>query len=285
MANNEAFRKKVGKMVDELVKMENRDKGEIGEDNDIVVQLRKINEEILNHKIIADQYTIYPIWVEAYYNNTNPNINFIDNSCHDKTNVLGQFMFRKHNKGRGGVDLYLGNPDDDYYLSFLIKLALIKAEGNGEPKLCSQVQIKDEIIDYLENEKFKNKLKYHLEKIDLGTHLGDYASDAKLRRIVEEYLNSQNINACLKDCLINRAGEKTKLTFSTTDLDKNGFNIIHFKRVNVNAKNNEEYNKLKLASFYYWKNEEIEKNKDPRVIYDELKRANCNEGNELYRLR
>ena len=80
MTDNETFRKTVGKMVDELVKMENRDKGEIGEDNDIVVQLRKINEEILNHKIIADQYTIYPIWVEAYYNN---NKNFSNNlqSC------------------------------------------------------------------------------------------------------------------------------------------------------------------------------------------------------------
>ena len=210
--------------------------------------------------------------------------NFKDPSCHNDPAVPNQFEFRKHKTGYGGVDLYLGK-SNNYYLSFLIKLALIKEEGNEEPKLCSQVQIKDEIIDYLENEKFKNKLKYNLEKIDLGAHLGDYASDAKLRKIVEEYLNSQNINACLKDCLINRAGEKTKLTFSTTDLDKNGFNIIHFKRVNVNAKNNEEYNKLKLASFYYWKNEEIEKNKDPRVIYDELKRANCNEGNELYRLR
>lgn len=288
MTNNELvekedFREKVGIMVDDLVKMDNKDKDKISEDNDIVKQLRKINKEILSHKIIADQYTIYPIWVEAYYNNTNTNINFIDNSCHNVSTIPSQFEFRKHKTGYGGVDLYLGK-SNDHYLSFLIKLALIKVEGNKELKLCSQVQIKDEIIDYLENEKFKNKLNYHLKKIDLGLHLGDYASDVKLRRIVEEYLNSQNINACLKDCLINRVGEKTKLTFSTTDLDKNGLNIFHFKRVNVNAKNNEKYNDLKLASFY-WKNEEISKDKDPRAIYDELKKANRNGGNELYKLR
>ena len=236
MNSNEAFRTTVGGMVDKLEGLTN--KGEI------VGLLQEINEEILKHEIKADQYTIYPIWVEAYYNNTNPNINFIDNSCHDKTNVLGQFMFRKHNKGRGGVDLYLGNPDDDYYLSFLIKLALIKAEGNGEPKLCSQVQIKDEIIDYLENEKFKNKLKYNLEKIDLGTHLGDYASDAKLRKIVEEYLNSQNINACLKDRLINKIGEKTKLIFLPTslDLDTNNLAVAKCKRVGLPDDENNEYN-------------------------------------------
>lgn len=149
MNSNEAFRKTVGDLVDELVKMENRDKEEIGEDNDIVVQLRKINEEILNHKIIADQYTIYPIWVEAYYNNSNKN--FIDNSCHDKTNVLGQFMFRKHNKGRGGVDLYLGKPNEDYYLSFLIKMALIK-EGNGDSELRPQIRIKDCLNKYIDKD-------------------------------------------------------------------------------------------------------------------------------------
>ena len=139
LAENKDFKEKVGNLVDELVKMENKDKGKISEDNCIVVQLRKINKEILNHKIIADQYTIYPIWIEAYYKNTHKN--FIDPSCHDRTNDLCQFKFRKHNTGRGGVDLYLGNPNHDYYLSFLIKLALIQKEGE-DMKLCSQVEIK-----------------------------------------------------------------------------------------------------------------------------------------------
>lgn len=156
MANNETFRTTVGNLVDKLEGSTDKD--------EIVGLLQKINDKILEHQIKADQYTIYPIWVEAYYNNTNPNINFIDNSCHDKTNVLGQFMFRKHNKGRGGVDLYLGNPDDDYYLSFLIKLALIKEEGNGKLELCSQTRVAEKIGDYLDNAKLRKELEHCLDE-------------------------------------------------------------------------------------------------------------------------
>lgn len=53
----------------------------------------------------------------------------------------GQFKFRKHTRGSGGVDLYLGKPNGDY-LSFLIKLALIKEEGkmqNYVPKYKSKM--------------------------------------------------------------------------------------------------------------------------------------------------
>lgn len=129
MGNNETFRTTVGGMVDKLEGLTNKD--------EIVRLLQDINEEILKYEITAGQYTICPIWVEAYYNNNN----FQDTSCHDRTNILGQFKFRKHNTGRGGVDLYLGNPNHDYYLSFLIKLALIQKEGE-DMKLCSQVEIK-----------------------------------------------------------------------------------------------------------------------------------------------
>ena len=232
MTNAESFEESVNELVDKLVNEASK--------STIVGILQDINEKILKYKIIADKYTIYPIWVEAYYNN---NKNFKDPSCHNDPAVPNQFEFRKHKTGYGGVDLYLGK-SNNYYLSFLIKLALIKEEGNEEPKLCSQVQIKDEIIDYLENEKFKNKLKYNLEKIDLGAHLGDYASDAKLRKIVEEYLNSQNINACLKDRLINKIEEKTKLIFLPTslDLDTNNLAVAKCKRVGLPDDENNEYN-------------------------------------------
>lgn len=170
MVEKEDFREKVGKLVDELVEMENKDKGKISEDNCIVVQLRKINEEILNHKIIADQYTIYPIWVEAYYKNTDKD--FIDPSCHDRTNILGQFKFRKHNKGRGGVDLYLGNPNHNYYLSFLIKLALIIGK-DGKPKLCSQIGIKDCLNKYIDKD-------LEFIKYDLNRHHFEIVEDKRV---------------------------------------------------------------------------------------------------------
>ncbi len=141
---NEDFGEKVGNLVDKLVKIENNDEAS---KNKIIGLLQDINEEILKHKIIADQYTIYPIWVEAYYSNEN----FQDPSCHDRTNVLGQFMFRKHNIGRGGVDLYLGKPDKDYYLSFLIKLAIIQV-GNQQPELCSQIAIKCRLNGYIDKD-------------------------------------------------------------------------------------------------------------------------------------
>lgn len=279
MTDNETFRTTVGGMVDKLKDLTDKD--------DIVGLLQKINEEILKHEIKADQYTIYPIWVEAYYYKEKV---FEDMSCHINNtedirgNVPDQFEFRKHKTGYGGVDLYLGK-SNNYYLSFLIKLALIK-KGNEEPKLYSQVQIKDEIIDYLENEKFKNKLNYHLEKIDLGTLLGDYANDAKLRRIVEEHFNSQNINACLKDRLINKVGEKTKLIFlpTTLDLDTNNLKVAKCKRVGLpddeNNENNSDdenngYNNEKLAACY-----EIRERKNNPRSYNTLK-----EKIDLYVLR
>lgn len=272
MANNEAFRKKVGKMVDELVKMENRDKGEIGEDNDIVVQLRKINEEILNHKIIADQYTIYPIWVEAYYNNTNPNINFIDNSCHNDSTLPSQFEFRKHKTGYGGVDLYLGK-SNNYYLSFLIKLALIKEEGK-DAKLCSQVEIKDELIDYLDKDILTGKLGTYLDWLEKNNKLVECVSDKNLKEVLNNYFSNRETKESLKKYLLDRVGQKTELVFSSY-LNTSKQIVENCTRVGLKNKKNEKYNELKLAS-YILKGEQIN-TKSSRIIYNELK-----ERNDLY---
>lgn len=145
MANNETFRTTVGKMVDELVEIEY--KNDTASKDKIVGLLQDINYLILDHKINVDNdFVIYPIWVEAYYRNKEKG--FIDESCHNDDNPPRQFKLREHknntnNERRGGVDLYLSD-SKKYYLSFLIKLALVK-NGNKPLKLCSQSEIIKEL--------------------------------------------------------------------------------------------------------------------------------------------
>lgn len=272
MGNNETFRTTVGGMVDKLEGLTNKD--------EIVRLLQDINEEILKYEIKADQYTIYPIWVEAYYYNDEV---FKDKSCHRGSNRPGQFKFRKHTRGSGGVDLYLGKPNGDY-LSFLIKLALIKEEGK-DAKLCSQVQIKDELIDYLDKEILVEKLGTYLKWLEKNNKLVECASDNELKEKLNNYLSNQETKESLKKYLLDTVGQKTELVFSDTSLDKTYLKMSSpLKRVNVNTKGNKNYNDLELASFY-WKNEKIAKDKSSKDVYDELKKANGNEGNELYKLK
>lgn len=263
MGNNETFRTKVGKMVDDLVEMENKDKGKISEDNDIVKQLRKINEEILNHEIKADQYTIYPIWVEAYYKNKDKD--FIDPFCHDKTNVLGQFMFRKHNKGRGGVDLYLGNPNHDYYLSFLIKLALIK-KGNENPELCTQKQIVETIETYLDNAELRKKLECRLDKVKQEVNLDEYINEAKSKNDLEKYLNCNGIRNELKKYLLDVVSPKLVFSPTSLDLDTNSLKVAKCKRVGLSGGEDDKYVNCELAACY----EIARRNNNPRS-YNTLK--------------
>ncbi len=139
MGNNETFRKTVGKWVDVLKDLTDKDK--------IVGLLQDINYLILDYKInVENDFVIYPIWVEAYYRNKKRG--FIDESCHNDDNPPRQFKLREHknninNERRGGVDLYLSD-SKKYYLSFLIKLALVK-NGNKPLKLCSQSEIIKEL--------------------------------------------------------------------------------------------------------------------------------------------
>ena len=116
-------------------------------ENKIAGLLQDINYLILDYKINVDNnFVIYPIWVEAYYRNKEKG--FIDESCHNDDNPPKQFKLREHknnmnNERRGGVDLYLSD-SKKYYLSFLIKLALIK-NGNKPLKLLSQSEIIKEL--------------------------------------------------------------------------------------------------------------------------------------------
>lgn len=260
MGNNETFRTKVGEMVNKLEGLTNED--------DIVGLLQEINEEILKHKITADQYTIYPIWVEAYYYN---NKVFKDNSCHRGPNRPGQFKFRKHTRGSGGVDLYLGKPGG-HYLSFLIKLALIKEEGK-DAKICSQVQIKNELIDYLDKEILTGKLGTYLNWLEKNNKLVECVSDNDLKEKLNNYLSDQETKESLKKCLLDTVGQKTELVFSSYS-NASKQEVKNCARVGLRNNNNDDddFNTLELAS-YILKGEQID-TESSQEIYNELKRRN-----------
>lgn len=256
MTNDKSFEESVDELVGKLVNKTSKDK--------IVKNLQDINEKILNYKIIADQYTIYPIWVEAYYKNANKN--FIDQSCHDKTNVLGQFMFRKHNKGRGGVDLYLGNPDDDYYLSFLIKLALIKEEGSEELELCSQTRVVDKIGNYLKNVELRKELEHCLDEKKQEVNLDKYINEARSKRDLERYLNCSSLRDGMKRYLLDSISPKLIFSPTSLDLDRNNLKVAKCKRVGLPNDGDNGYSNEELAACY----EIRERENNPRS-YNTLK--------------
>ena len=198
---NEDFREKVGKLVDELVEIKRKDKAS---ENKIVGLLQDINYLILDYKIAVDNdFVIYPIWVEAYYRNEKKG--FIDESCHNDDNPPRQFKLREHennmnNERRGGVDLYLSD-SKKYYLSFLIKLALIK-ESNGDLKLCPQSTIKNKLKNHPEvKNHFKtlDTLKLTFTETDLNT---SELRKAKCKRVGLSN-NNDNNNDDNNDTVVN----------------------------------------------------------------------------------
>ena len=93
--------------------------------------LQEINKTILTKYVIQiGNFTIEPLWVEAYYYDQNK---FPDCNTHmsDKQkNRFGQLYF--HEKGRGGLDICLSAPvpdHEDYYLSVLLKATLLYETG------------------------------------------------------------------------------------------------------------------------------------------------------------
>ena len=194
---NEDFREKVGEWVDVLKDLTDKD--------DIVGLLQDINYLILDYKIVVDNdFVIYPIWVEAYYRNEKKG--FIDESCHNDDNPPRQFKLREHknntnNERRGGVDLYLSD-SKEYYLSFLIKLALIK-ESNGDLKLCSQSKIKNKLKNHPEvKNHFKtlDTLKLTFTETDLNT---SELRKAKCKRVGLSNNNDDNNNDNNNDDVVN----------------------------------------------------------------------------------
>ena len=175
------FKEDVGKVINMLVKET--------DEYEIIKKLQTINGLILDYKIKADNdFIIYPIWVEAYYNKEDV---FEDDSCHDDGNPPGQFKFRKHCEGRGGVDLYLSD-SNEYYLSFLVKLALVK-NGN-DLILLSQTEIITEINECFER---LDTLKLSFSETDLNI---DRLRKARCKRIRVggEYENAE-LAVCYED--------------------------------------------------------------------------------------
>lgn len=141
------------------------------------------------------------------------------------------------------------------------------------------------MIDYLDKEILVEKLGTYLKWLEKNNKLVECASDNELKEKLNNYLSNQETKESLKKYLLDTVGQKTELVFSDTSLDKTYLKMSSpLKRVNVNTKGNKNYNDLELASFY-WKNEKIAKDKSSKDVYDELKKANGNEGKELYKLK
>lgn len=96
--------------------------------------LQKIGKMLITeYEIDIDKIKIEPLWVEAYYYNQE---NFADCNTHldgKQKNRFGQLYF--HKKGYGGFDICLSN-SDEFYLSFLLKAALINGEFSTQTRIC-----------------------------------------------------------------------------------------------------------------------------------------------------
>lgn len=104
--------------------------------------LQKIAARLLNECVIkVGSVTIEPLLVEAYY--CNHKNGFVDENVHGsekQKNNFGKLYF--HETGRGGIDICLS--DGDYYLSYLIKNALVTTP-TAERKFCIQTYVEDEL--------------------------------------------------------------------------------------------------------------------------------------------
>lgn len=167
--------------------------------------LQKINEKLLTeYAIKVGSLTIVPLWVEAYYYHEKK---FPDVTTHCRPNQKNHYeMLYQHAKTEinGGIDLCLSDKDD-YYLSFLIKYALIDGEFYSQEKINGMLiktgldieNQKDVIIEYkrdgeifhtqrigLTNEKFKD-LKLASMPIN---EIKNYPFDNK-EKLVKTYLD------------------------------------------------------------------------------------------------
>lgn len=133
-------------LVDDLI-LEN-------DESNIIFKLNKITNFILKKCLIKiDDHIIQPLWLEAYFYCDS----FKDDSCHKKSKQINNpFQLYIHEKGWGGVDLCLSF-NNDYYLSFLIKLSLL-----DDTKIITQTELKEIVIscDYNNVKLLKNDVKF-----------------------------------------------------------------------------------------------------------------------------
>ena len=102
--------------------------------------LQEIGKKLLTEYVIkVGDITIKPLWVEAYYSDTNTG--FIDEAVHGnecQKNQYGALYFHhKTDDQRSGVDICLscGN----YYLSYLLKYTLVNGIFKSQAQLSSMI--------------------------------------------------------------------------------------------------------------------------------------------------
>ncbi len=102
--------------------------------------LQEIGKKLLTEYVIKiGDITIKPLWVEAYYSDTNTG--FIDEAVHGnecQKNQYGALYFHhKTDDQRSGVDICLscGN----YYLSYLLKYTLVNGIFKSQAQLSSMI--------------------------------------------------------------------------------------------------------------------------------------------------
>lgn len=146
--------------------------------DDIVPILQKIGKLLLTEYIIQiDDLTIKPLLVEAYYYNSN----FKDNSVHaaNKSNANTYKLARArqennfgelyvHYGTKDGIDIVLSN--GKYYLSFLIKNALINNEFATQCKvsqiLCGNCDYIDKCIKGINCKYYGTNILKHKDNIE-----------------------------------------------------------------------------------------------------------------------
>ena len=102
--------------------------------------LQEIGKKLLTEYVIkVGDITIKPLWVEAYYSDTNTG--FVDEAVHGnecRKNQYGALYFHhKTDDQRSGVDICLscGN----YYLSYLLKYTLVNGIFKSQAQLSSMI--------------------------------------------------------------------------------------------------------------------------------------------------
>ena len=102
--------------------------------------LQEIGKKLLTEYVIKiGDITIKPLWVEAYYSDTNTG--FVDEAVHGnecQKNQYGALYFHhKTDDQRSGVDICLSR--GNYYLSYLLKYTLVNGIFKSQAQLSSVI--------------------------------------------------------------------------------------------------------------------------------------------------
>lgn len=164
-------------------------------DTEKIEKLQEIGDMLLTHYIIKiGEHVIEPLWVEAYYNNTDDG--FLDESVYKndaQRDNFGQLYFH-HKTGdqRSGVDLCLSL--GKYYLSYLLKYMMV------DGCFTTQSQLHDIIYDdydcksqILIPKNRPSKIIRHVSRINVPESAGIYRKEklASVRDINKYFKNAR----------------------------------------------------------------------------------------------